>query len=154
MTTMTKKVADYSATGVESSIETILQVINTHASVKGYRLYYGVNEISELKSPSGLLTIFTGSKLAAKISEQSLNGRKRLVKSATKISKHISTVSINKFLKNYSRLIETTEVYSIKVSEKEEQIKLARKEWTTLRHQAEAALLKYKVTKGDFYKVK
>lgn len=154
MTTMTMKTADYSATGVESSIETILQVINTYASVKGYRLYYGVNEISEIKSPTGMLTIFTGSKLAAKISELSLNGRKRLVKAATKIEKHTSPVSINKFLKQYSRLLDSEQAYSIKVSEKEEQIKLARKEWTTLRDQAEAALLKYKVTKGDFYKTK
>jgi len=154
MNTMTKTAADYSATGVESKIETILQVINTHASVKGYRLYHGKTEVEEVKSPSGMLAIFTGSKLVAKISEQSLNGRKRLVKSATKIEKHTSTVSINKFLKQYSRLVETPETYSIKVSEKEEQIQTARKEWTTLRDQAEAALLKYKETKGDFYKVK
>jgi hypothetical protein len=49
-------------------------------------------------------------------------------------------------------LLHILDMGKVKVSEKEEQIRNARKEWIKLRGEAEKARLNYREIKGDFYK--
>jgi hypothetical protein len=61
--------------------------------------------------------------------------------------------SANLFFNQYSKSQNgVTPKLKMEYSEKEKQIKAARKEWKELQAKAEEARLKYRETKGDFYK--
>lgn len=61
--------------------------------------------------------------------------------------------NINALLWFVSKVIfKHPKTWNVKISEKEEKIKMARKEWTVARDIAEKLLGEYKKEKGDFYK--
>lgn len=64
-----------------------------------------------------------------------------------------SMKSANLLFSLYSKVNHYATKLKMDYSEREKQIKAAKKEWKELKHKAEEARLKYRKTKGDFYKV-
>jgi len=81
------------------------------------------------------------------------NQEKKFRWSLLRVTNHPSMRSANMFL---SHLAKATWMTKLKVdySEREKQIKTAKKEWKEVQAKADQARLKYKEIKGDFYKTK
>lgn len=81
----------------------------------------------------------------------SKNQMKKIQKYCYWIENNPSLKRINTFLSLISRLYGVERV-QLKISEKEEKIQIARKNWLEFRNEAERLLKIYKEEKGDFYK--
>ena len=123
-----------------NGVMNVIEVINNRVAEKGWRS----PKISE--TPEHLLPFITG---------MTLNQRKKLKNKINGCIHRKSIRSINTFLHFlYKHVLNgVKEVPYVKVSEKEEQIQLKRKEWVKARNIAELALQSYKKEKGNFYKV-
>lgn len=88
------------------------------------------------------------------VANMTLNQRKKLKNKINGCIHRKSIRSINTFIHFYIRhvLKNNGEIPYVKVSEKEEQIQIKRKEWVKARNIAQSALDSYKKEKGDFYK--
>lgn len=118
-------------------IEQTVKLINEQVAKRGYRFFVDGKQVDSIA--------YNASDL--KLEEKSLSFKKHILNRIQKVERTLSLRQMNMFLHALG-------LGKIKVSEREEQIKKARKEWVELRDKAEAALKKYKEVKGDFYKVK
>ena len=98
---------------------------------------------------------FDVSSMSDIISKMSKTQKKKFGRSLFRATNNPSLYSVNILLHFlYKKLLKTEKCPKVLISEKEQQIKEARKKWVAARDLATAALAEYKSIKGDFYKAK
>lgn len=83
--------------------------------------------------------------------EMSKSQMKQIQKYCFWISQKPSLKRVNSFLSLLSKIFKIERV-QVKISEKEEKIQMAKKEWIKARNESDRLLKIYKDEKGDFYK--
>ncbi len=100
---------------------------------------------------SGSLTQFKTMDMMKVVSELGVRDKKRLKRRLNKIISKNTLKSINSLLRFLSK---KSNIDIVRIDEpKHEEIQKLRKDWKVLQAQSDAALLKYKNLKGDYYKI-
>jgi hypothetical protein len=114
----------------------MINKINIFVKDKNYRYLLEGKEMNNIQMTDVIIK---------EVENESRTYRKKVLNRIIRLDKKMSLRLIN-------LLLHTLDLGKIKVSEKEEQIRNARKEWLKLRKETEIALKKYKDEKGDFFK--
>lgn len=142
---METTIKNFESISIEHLVENFnkaLEIIQEKAKEKGWRLSW--KELSDVKIEEKDL-------LKSLISQ---NSRKKFRNKINRVLKKGSLKSINSLLNYGFKIISpnTESQWKVKISEKEEAIQKARKNWKEAQVLADQYLKVYKEEKGDFYK--
>ena len=128
----------------KDNIAATFKQIEEWAAVNGYQIH------GELKLPSNILG------LTKNVIFESRSIQKVVRTYLTRLNKRVTMGQANRFLHMFFRKVLKSDqpVPRVDYSEKELEIKAARKEWRIAMRKAEELCAKYKEVKGDFYKKK
>lgn len=134
-----EKLVSNNSVDIFNTVKEVINYIETTLTQDRYEIF-------------GSLTQFCSINMMKVISELGVRDKKRLKRRLNKIIRRKSLSSINSLLRFLSRKLG---VDVVKIAEpKHDEIQKLRKEWKVLQSQSDAALLKYKKSKGDYYKLK
>lgn len=138
----------FKAEDLTTRIKKAIHLIDENAYINNFRIFKGDSLVE--KSLEHELDL---SKLESLIMMMTLSSRKRIAKKLRYVENKITLKASNVLIASLRNKIGLdTGIIKVKISEKENKIQTARKEWIKLRTEAEAAHQAYKVEKGDFYK--